>query len=126
MRKAFPERSKLKRPAWTVLENNDPTGFKSSAAKRAKRDIGMSTVDLPRRSPDLNVLDYALWHAINVRMRAQESSWPLDRKETAADFKKRLRKTALSLPQALVTKCVRDMRRRCLALFARRGKLFAE
>ena len=84
------------------------------------------TEDLPRRSPDLSVLDYALWHAINLRMREQESSWSTERKETGEAFKLRLRRTALGLPRALVTKYVADMARRCRALWRRGGKLFPE
>ena len=75
------------------------------------------TDELPWRSPDLNVLDYALWHAINVRMRQTEASWPKGKKESVDEFKARLRKTALGLPTSLVKKCVGDMRRRC-RLFA--------
>ena len=31
---------------------------------------------LLKRSPDLNVLDYCLWNAINRRMRTQEKGFP--------------------------------------------------
>ena len=34
----------------------------------------MCSEDSPRRSPDLNVLDYSLWHAINERMREEEKA----------------------------------------------------
>ena len=74
MRKAFPAHAAKARTKWCVLEDNDPAGYKSSKAKAAKADIGIVTDDLPRRSPDFNVLVYALWHAINLSMRAQECS----------------------------------------------------
>ena len=84
--------------------------------------------ELPRKSPDLNVLDYALWHEVNVRMRGQESSWPADKRESADEYKQRLRKTAFSLPKsfAKVKKCVGGMARRCEQLLKRKGKLFRE
>ena len=126
LKKAYLGHAKRKRPSWFVLEDNDPTGFKSSAARKAKAEVRILTEDLPRRSPDFNVLDYALWHAINLRMREQESSWLPERKETGEAFKLRLRRTALALPRALVTKCVAHMARRCQALWHRGGKLFPE
>ena len=110
----------------TVLEDNDPTGYKSSQGKAAKRESNIVTDDLPKRSPDLNVLDYSLWHAINVRMRAQEASFPSGKRETQAEFLARLRKTALGLPQREVGKAVQDMRRRVALVLARNGKLFTE
>ena len=126
MRKAFPDHAKKPGAKWEVLEDNDPTGFKSSKARAAKKEVGIEEDELPRRSPDLNVLDYALWHEINVRMRKQESSWPSDKRESADEYKKRLRQTALGLPESFVSKCVGDMARRCNLLVKRRGKLFRE
>ena len=126
IKKAYPDQAKKPTTKWVVLEDNDPTGYKSSKGMSAKKSVGISTDDLPRRSPDLNVLDYALWHAINLRMRKQEASWPSDKKESADEYKQRLRKTALGLPQSYVAKCVGDMARRCGQLFKRKGQLFRE
>ena len=126
MKKAFPNQAKKANAKWVVLEDNDPTGYKSSEGMSAKRLAGITTDDLPRRSPDLNVLDYALWHAINLRMRKQEASWPSDMKESADEYKQRLRKTALGLPRSRATKCAGDMARRCGELCKRKGQLFRE
>ena len=126
IKKAYPTQAKKPTSKWVVIEDNDPTGYKSSKAKEAKTSVGITTDDLPRRSPDLNVLDYALWHAINLRMRKQEASWPTEKRESADEFKQRLRKTALGLPESFVTKCVGDMARRCKQVFERKGKLFRE
>ena len=109
-----------------VLEDNDPTGYKSGKGMAAKASSKIATLDLPRRSPDLNVLDYSLWHAINVRMRAQELSFAATRRETQEQYKARLRRTALSLPASVVTRAVRDMARRVRALRDSRGKLINE
>ena len=62
----------------------------------------MRSEDLLRRSPDLNVLDYSLWHAINERMREEEKQFPANRKETKEHHLERLRATALGLPRAVV------------------------
>ena len=128
MKRAYPGRAKKSGAAWEVLEDNDPAGFKSSKARTAKLDAGIKTDDLPRRSPDLNVLDYSLWRAINIAMRAQERTWPQGKTETAEEFKARLRKTAMGLPVALVKKVVGNMHARCrLCLSAKPpGGLFKE
>ena len=67
--KAFPAQAAMPYAKWVVMEDNDPAGFKSGKAKQAKVEVGIVTDDLPRRSPDFNVLDYSLWRIINVQMR---------------------------------------------------------
>ena len=86
----------------------------------------MTTLDLPRRSPDLNVLDYTLWHEINTRMRQQEANMGVNRKESVEAFKTRLRRVALTLPRGVVEKAVKDMRRRTQMLHSAKGGLFRE
>ena len=49
------------RGCWRVMEDNDPTGYKSSKGMAAKAATGIATLDLPKRSPDLNSLDFSLW-----------------------------------------------------------------
>lgn len=121
LKKAYPGKKKF-----LVLEDNDPAGYKSKSGLAAKKLAGIETMDLPRRSPDLNVLDYCLWHEINVRMRAQESTFRPAFKETPDAFKKRLRKTALSLPKSLVTRAVGDMKRRLQLIKKAKGGLINE
>lgn len=124
MRKAYPEKAARRSPKWTVLEDNDPTGYKSGKARAAKKSAGIVSMDLPKRSPDLNPLDYSLWAAINKAMRKQEAKFRKDKKETKEAYKMRLKKTALSLPTAVVKKAVRDMRRRCREVVKAKGGLF--
>ena len=126
MRKAYPVVAEQGRSKWVVLEDNDPAGYKSRAALAVKATKNIQTMDLPRRSPDLNVLDYSLWHAINLRMRKQEASFDKKKKETVDQYMKRLRHTALTLPTAVVTKAVGDMKRRVALLAASRGALIKE
>ena len=111
---------------WSVLEDNDPTGYKSNAGKDAKKEVGIEVFELPPRSPDLNVLDYSLWKAISVRLRTQESKFPKNKKETKAAFLARLRKTALGLPATVVRKAVQDMQRRCKEIDEAEGGLIDE
>eukprot|EP00973_Karenia_brevis_P072827 10113583-Karenia_brevis.AAC.1 len=109
MRKAFP--SKSKKASFTVIEDNDPAGYKSGKALTAKKEANISTDDLPRRSPDLNVLDYYVWNAVNKRMRQQEAAFPKKFQETEEAFLARLRRTALRLPKAEVSRAVASMHR---------------
>ena len=84
----------------------------------------MRSEDLPRRSPDLNVLDYSLWHAINERMREEENQFPTNRQETKEQHSERLRATSLGLPRAGVEGAVRNMHDR--KVVAANGGLFLE
>ena len=109
-----------------VLEDNDPAGYKSRAGLEAKAAVGITTLNLPKRSPDLNVLDYSLWSQINTRMREAEAKWPKDFTESRQEYKDRLRRTALALSAAVVKKAVMDMKRRLHALKAANGGYFEE
>ena len=71
LKRAFPNQ----RAHFSVIEDNDPAGYKSRAGVDAKKKAGIAADSLPKRSPDLNVLDYALWNATHRRMRAQESKY---------------------------------------------------
>ncbi len=110
----------------TVLEDNAPSGYKSGAGMKAKSEAGITTLDLPKRSPDLNVLDYSLWSQINTRMRAQEREWPAEFKESRRGYKARLRRTALGLPKSVVGKAVKAMKRRLEKLKVAKGMYFDE
>jgi hypothetical protein len=124
--KAYPEHACKPRAKWVVLEDNDPSGYKSSAALQKKKDLGINIMTLPRRSPDLNVLDYSLWKEINKRLRAQEASFKPGYKESKASFLARLRRTACGIPAATVKAAVESMRRRCKQIKANAGYLIDE
>ena len=47
----------LKKKGFTVLEDNDPVGYKSGKGKRAKKECRINAIEFPRYSPDLNPLD---------------------------------------------------------------------
>ena len=56
-------------------------------------------------------------------MGAQEESWHVDKQETAEEYMARLRRTALGVPEAEVSRAVGAMAGRCRALWDRRGCL---
>ena len=131
LEKAYPTHAKKvcgkkKRGKWSVLEDNDPTGYKSTMGKDAKKKVGIGVFELPPRSPDLNVLDYSLWAAINKRLREQERNFPKNKKELKVEFIARLRKTALGLPPSVVRAAVEDMQKKCKLINEAEGGLIDE
>ena len=111
LKKAYPDRT-----TFNVLEDNDPSGFQSGKGKDAEAECKIKEFNFPKRSPCLNVCDYALWDEVNRRMRKQEESWK-NKTETRAALLSRLRKTAFTLPTDVVQKMVRDMKPRCQRLY---------
>jgi len=75
-------------------------------------------LEIPKRSPCLNVCDYFLWSEVNRRMREQEKKFSSAKRETRKGFLPRLRRAALNLPPDVVSSSVNDMRRRCARLLA--------
>ena len=66
----------------TGCYSHDRTGFKSDLGKAAKDDAGIEVLEIPKRSPDLSVCDYAVWIAVSRAMRKQEKNFPPSRTET--------------------------------------------
>ena len=62
LQKVAPERH-----SWTLVEDNDPAGFKARAAITLKQSLHINCLSLPPYSPDLMPLDYSLWHEIEKR-----------------------------------------------------------
>ena len=115
LKKAYPLRT-----TFNVLEDNDPTGFQSKKGLEAKEEVKINEFTIPKRSPCLNVCDYALWDEVNRRMREQEAKWK-SKKETREEYLARLKKTALALPEGVVQKMVRGMKARCERLYTAKG-----
>ena len=126
LRSTYPTKAKQENPTWVVLEDNDPTGYKSTAALKAKKDSGITTLDLPKRSPDLNPLDFRIWHEVNRRMRATEQKWTAAKKETRDQYVARLGRTARSIPKSFVKSAVGDLARRCKLVIKAKGGHFEE
>ena len=112
--------------SFSVLEDNDPTGNQSRKGVAAKVDSKIAVFAIPKRSPDLNVLDYAIWSEVERKMRASERKWPAAKRETRRQFEKRLDRTAKNLPKTFINKSIGDMKRRCKLLFDAKGGLFEE
>ena len=112
--------------ALQVLEDNDPTGFKSAKGINAKKRCKIVPFAIPPRSPDLSVCDYALWAPINRSMRLQERKWPLSKRETRKEYIARLHKTAKALPKSFIDRAIGDMARRCERCYQAKGGHFEE
>ena len=111
------QRHRSGKRSWLVMEDGDPSGFKSSKGKEAKRANHMRTCDQPPYSPDLNPLDFSIWAEIERRTLSGRAA-----SETRAAYKKRLRRVALRMPRSLVRKAVESIKQRAQAIFDADGK----
>ena len=102
-----------------IVEDNDPTGYKSRKAINAKKALGFRVVSLPPYSPDLNPCDFFLWDSIEQRMAR---SAPKNAKESLAKYKARLRKTAMATSKHLVRKALLNMKPRVQAIYEAKGR----
>ena len=81
---------------------------------------------IPKRSPQLNMCDYALWKEVDKRMRSQEKRFLPSFRESRVAFLKRLRRTAMRLPAAFINSSLKNMKVRCQRLAAAKGGHFEE
>ena len=102
---------------YLVLEDNDPSGYKSGKAKKAKAEARIEALQFPRYSPDLNPMDYFLWEDIARRMRATEPAGA----ESMAAYKARLRTTALRTPTSVIQTALLNMKKRAHAVYQAKG-----
>ncbi len=121
MKKRYPGRK-----SFGLLEDNDPTGNQSTKGRDAKAAAKIALFQIPKHSPDLNALDYAIWAEVERRMRLQECKWKTDKTETRAQFGARLDRTAKSLPSEYINKSIKNLKRRCELLYEAKGGLFEE
>ena len=111
---------------FTTLEDNDPIGNMSKKGKAAKAVSKLGVLTIPKRSPDLNVLDFSIWSTVERLLRKQERSMKHDKHETREAFIKRLDRTAKNLPTITVEEAIGDLRKRCQLLLKAKGGLFVE
>ncbi|CAJ1406203.1 unnamed protein product [Effrenium voratum] len=121
LRRASPELDRF-----VVLEDNDPSGYKSRAARDTKVEQRISVLEIPKRSPDVNPLDYGFWAHVNERLRVQESRFGVNFRESRDHFVRRLRRTILRTHPAFLRSLVTSMKRRAVALVAAKGRDFEE
>ena len=77
-----PKKHRPQRKSYNIIEDNDPTGYKSNAAIKAKEELKVTPMVFPLYSPDLNPLDFFLWAEVQRRMAAQTPR----RRESASDY----------------------------------------
>jgi hypothetical protein len=106
-----------KKRRFTVLEDNDPTGYKSGEARQAKADLSIVPIEFPTYSPDLNPCDYALWDEVERRMDQQAAP----KNESREAFKARLRRTALAIPPATIYGMLGGMVHRTQSVYENNG-----
>ena len=102
----------------TILEDNDPTGYKSGVAVAAKRRLKYNVLPLPRYSPDLNPLDFCIW--ADIERRALNGS-PKTGRESVEAYKVRLRKVAMATSRAMIKRAVLSMSTRVQAVYDAEG-----
>jgi hypothetical protein len=102
---------------WKIVEDNDPSGFKSSAGKAAKQSAHITTIDLPTYSPDLQPLDYSIWNEVERRTTALLGNKAVSAKE----YRCLLRQVAYGLPENVVGAAVASMRKRCGQIYEANG-----
>ena len=106
-----------RKSAYRIVEDNDPTGYKSKAAVECKRALGIKPIRFPCYSPDLNPLDYFLWSEVSRRMAEQKPQST----ETEAAFKTRLRATAMGIPKSTIKAAVSKMKGKAAEVVAAEG-----
>ena len=111
---------------FVILEDNDPTGNMSKKGIAEKSAQGLTVLTIPKRSPDLNVLDYAIWAEVEKRLRAQERNMGSEKYETRAEFEQRLDRTARRLPASFINNAIGNLQKRCQLLYKAKGGLFEE
>ena len=105
------------RASWRVLEDNDPSGYKSSKGLAAKAYAG-----IPWTCPS----DRHLWAEVNHKMRRMESKLPNNKRETRQAYLARLRRTACSLSTDYVSSIVGDLAGRVQQVIPSQGSFFPE
>ena len=111
--KKFLKKKRGNKSSYLLVEDNDPSGYKSSKGMEAKKEIGIRTMKWPRYSPDLMPLDFSLWADVNRRMAESAPSGY----ESIMCFKQRLRRTALATSRATVMQMVDAIRKKAQEIY---------
>ncbi|CAK0807833.1 unnamed protein product, partial [Prorocentrum cordatum] len=100
------------RRAFCILEDNDPTGYKSKKAGSQDHPH-----QVPKYSLDLNPLDYFLWAEVNRRMA--EQSAPANESQSA--YKARVRRVAMGIPKSVIRAAVAKMKTKAAEVVVAEG-----
>ena len=102
---------------YVLLEDNDPTGYKSTRGKEAKADLHIEPLRFPQYSPDLNPLDFYVWSEVEDRVLAK----PADKLESGTAYKARLRRVAKALPASKIEGAMASIPKRAKAIVEAKG-----
>ena len=92
----------------------------------AKSEAYIRAFEIPKRSPELNVCDYALWAEVNRRIRVQDAGWSDSKVKSREEYLMRLHRPAMRKPKVFLIKANRSMKRRCKKLWESKGYHFEE
>lgn len=105
---------------YTILEDNDPSGFKSRKGLAAKREVGIHAIPFPKYSPGLNPLDFHVWHAVEKQV-IKKIKGPISVKK----FGVLLRAAARSMKRETILAAVASIKDRAKAIVAAKGGTIA-
>lgn len=111
-----------------VCEDNDPAGYSSKLAIRTKQELNMTVLKLPKRSPELQPLDYSVWAHVE-KVMAKNNENLLKRgvwKESRDEYLGRLRKAFLRLPKRYLENTIDDVKCRVSLMQRLRGDIFRD
>ena len=120
----FLEKEYPGRKRWRLIEDNDPSGLQCKKAVLAKRRLGFLPLFLPKRSPDLSLMDYAVWDNIVGKLRSQEKK--MEGKESRQKFLGRVARAIKGANKRFLKDSQQSMKRRLRAVIKARGGLFEE
>ena len=103
--------------SYTILEDNDPVGYKCNQSRKKKQALGIKPIEFPTYSPDMNPCDFSLWREVENRMEKRRAP----KNETAEEFKARLRQIALGIPERVIRKMLGDMKPRIENIYQNNG-----
>ena len=109
----------------TILEDNDPSGYKTQGAQACKTRLKLDVFQIPPRRPDLSVMDYSIWKSIIERLNKENLtlSRRRDFSENRDQYIGRLKRAILDTPPATIRNSIGDMVRRCKKLVETNGDL---
>ena len=95
------------------MRDNDP----KSRDIASEKDMGLNVMAQSPKSPDTNVLDFSLWNEAVQKLTTEEFAWEKKNPgeifhESIDEFKKRLKRILLKMPEAVVRKAMEDTPRR--------------
>ena len=94
--------------------------------KEMKKAAGHDGHTIKHTPASLNVLDYCLRAEVSRRMRQRKIKFSKNFRGPADAYMRRLKRTAMNIPESFVSKAVGSMRRRAAAIKAAEGGLINE